>query len=314
VTANATDDVAVAAVSFMVNGQPAFTATTAPYQYTFTAPATGSALTLGATAVDFGGNVGQAPNVTLNLIPDPLTTVTGRVVDSNSTPIVGATVSVFTTFTATTGAGGLFTLTGVPTVRGNIVARATATLAGVPASGSSAALTPVPGGTTAAGDITLSSLHGNITLIPYLAAAYRYLVVGHGQNAGFEQPGFNDSAFSTGDAGFGNLAGCSLNTPEFVKTSWPLNTDLLLRKQFNLELMPQSLTVGVAIDNDVQVFVNGQDISGGIRGHEGCPSRDSFIFTVPASVLRVGTNLVAVRAVDRGGAAYADIQVIATFP
>ena len=82
---------------------------------------------------------------------------------------------------------------------------------------------------------------------------------------------------------------------------------LLLRKRFTLDAIPQSLKVAVAIDNDVQVFVNGQDVSGGIRQHEGRPRRDSFVFTVPIGILNVGANLIAVRGVDRGGAAYADI-------
>ncbi|MET0646110.1 MAG: Ig-like domain-containing protein, partial [Pyrinomonadaceae bacterium] len=71
VTVDAADDVAVASVSLFVNGQQAFTTTTPPHQYTFNAPATGSTLTLGATATDFGGNVARADDVTLNLVPDP---------------------------------------------------------------------------------------------------------------------------------------------------------------------------------------------------------------------------------------------------
>ncbi len=314
VTANATDDVAVAAVNFFIDGQLAFTSTTAPYQYTFTAPIVGSTLVLGATAVDFGNNVGQASNVTLNLIPDPLTTVVGRVVNSTGQSVAGSTVTVFSSFSATTGRDGLFTISGVPTVRGDIVARAVGTVGGRAAFGTSSSVPPVPGSLTSVGDIRLSILQGNIDLIPYLATGYKYLVVGHGQNSGFEQPGFDDSAFATGDAGFGSLGGCSLNTTVFVKTDWPLNTDMLLRKQFDIDAIPQSLTVAVAIDNDVQVFVNGHDVSGGIRQHDGCPSRDSFVFTVPTNILNVGTNLIAVRAVDRGGAAYADIQVTAVYP
>jgi hypothetical protein len=163
----------------------------------------------------------------------------------------------------------------------------------------------VPGGVTPVGDVVVSSFQGPVVLVPYLSTGYRYLVVGFDQAAGFEQPNFNDSNFSTGDAGFGNSSGCGLA----VKTDWPVNTDILLRKQFTLVEVPQSLTVGVAIDNDAQVFINGQDVSGGLRGHEGCASRDSFVFNVPVNLLKVGTNLIAVRARDRGGLSYADIQV-----
>jgi len=59
VTVNATDDVAVAAVNLLVNGQPVLTDSVAPYVFYYTVPATATTLTLSATAVDYGGNVGN---------------------------------------------------------------------------------------------------------------------------------------------------------------------------------------------------------------------------------------------------------------
>jgi hypothetical protein len=157
VTANATDDVAVAAVTFLLNGQPAFTSTTAPYQFTFTAPATGSTLTIGAFALDFGNNVGQAPNLTLNLIPDPGTTVVGRVLDRDQNPVPGAVVTTNGQKTATTGADGRFSISSVPTILGNIVVSANATVNGKALSGRSANFPPVPRGVTDVGDILIIS-------------------------------------------------------------------------------------------------------------------------------------------------------------
>jgi hypothetical protein len=157
VTANATDDVGVAAVTFLVNGQVALTKTAPPYQYTFTAPTAGSALTLGATAVDFGGNVGQAANVALDLIPDPGTTVVGRVVDVNGAPLAGATVTTFSR-SATTQADGTFSISGVPTVQGNISVAATASIDGNILTGKSGSFAPVPAGVTNVGDIVITLL------------------------------------------------------------------------------------------------------------------------------------------------------------
>src|SRR5262249_9850097 len=155
VTASATDDVAVAAVTFFVDGQSVFTANSAPYQFTFTAPSSGSSLTLGASAVDFGGNVGDATNVLVNLIPDPLTTVVGRVIDASNNPVAGATVSAFTVSTVTA-PDGTFSLPGVSTIQGNIVASARITIAdGTSLVGKSAAVPPVRGGTTNVGDIVV---------------------------------------------------------------------------------------------------------------------------------------------------------------
>ncbi|MCP3999888.1 MAG: hypothetical protein GY727_03160, partial [Gammaproteobacteria bacterium] len=147
-------------------------------------------------------------------------------------------------------------------------------------------------------------------IIPYLDTGYNYKVVSFGEDFGFEQPSFDDSEFSLGDGGFGTPSGfCSLNNSTDVKTTWPLHTDILLRKEFNLPLGASNLKVSVAIDNDVQVFINGIDISGGMNVHEGCPTRDSFVFAAPDGILIEGANLLAVRGRDRGTLSYLDVQV-----
>jgi hypothetical protein len=151
----ATDDVRVAAVNFLVNGTIVFTATSLPYEFTFTAPSTVGPLNLDAAAVDLGGNIGNAPTVTVNVIPDPLTTVTGRTLDNTGLPIAGATVTVFSTFTATSAIDGTFSIPGVPTVRGAITVSATAVVGGKRLNGHSAAINPVPGDVTNVGDIVL---------------------------------------------------------------------------------------------------------------------------------------------------------------
>ncbi len=69
IAVNATDDVAVASVNFLVDGQTLFTTSAAPYQFQYTVPGTATMLIFGATAVDFGNNVGAAQNVPLTLSP-----------------------------------------------------------------------------------------------------------------------------------------------------------------------------------------------------------------------------------------------------
>ena len=162
VTASAEDDIGVASVSLLVNGQVVSTTSAVPYTFTFTAPSSGSTFTIGATASDFGNNVGQAPNVTLNLIPDPLTTVIGRVVDTNGNPVSGATVITLTK-SATTQADGTFLITGVPTVLGDIIVTASAIVNGKTLRGRSQPVAPVPSGTTEVGDLRLTT--GKIALI-----------------------------------------------------------------------------------------------------------------------------------------------------
>ncbi len=84
---DAVDDVAVAAVSLLVDGEVTFTDTTAPYQFTFKVPLGISGLVIGAEAIDIGNNVGVATDASINVIPDPLTTVIGRgAMDFSVTP------------------------------------------------------------------------------------------------------------------------------------------------------------------------------------------------------------------------------------
>lgn len=151
-------------------------------------------------------------------------------------------------------------------------------------------------------------------IVPYLATGYKYQQVSAGTGAGFEAPGFDDASWLTGQAGFGNIAaGCPLNNSTYVKTAWSPLTDILIRRHISLPA-GAGLRVSAAIDNDIQVFINGHDVSGGLRTHEGCAVRGSFVFTVPNNILNVGDNVVAVRGHDRGVDCYLDIQITADLP
>ncbi len=157
---NATDDVAVAAVNFLVNGSIVFTATSKPYQFNYNVPLATGPLVIGAVAVDLGGNTGAAQNVTVQVIPDPGTTVAGVVVDKNNNPVAGAAVVANGGLSATTSANGSFSIANVPTVAGSIFVSATAVVNGVTQRGFSGNFPPVRGGTTNVGDITVGV--GNI--------------------------------------------------------------------------------------------------------------------------------------------------------
>jgi len=67
VRATASDDVAVASVTFSINGVDVFTDTVAPYELQYIVPSGTTSLTIGARATDFGGNVGRATDLTLNV-------------------------------------------------------------------------------------------------------------------------------------------------------------------------------------------------------------------------------------------------------
>ena len=171
--------------------------------------------------------------------------------------------------------------------------------------------TLAPGTTTTVSPATLQA--GSSIVMPYASAGYRYKVVAYGADAGFESTSYDDVAggFSDGTAGFGN-SGCS---PPW-STNWNGLNDILLRKHLSLPAGTTNVTVWVAIDNDVQVFWNGTDISGGLVIHAGCATYDALSFNVPANLLTSGDNLLAARGrnVDSGSPQFIDLKVTAVLP
>ena len=153
---------------------------------------------------------------------------------------------------------------------------------------------------------------GTVTLLNYLSGGYHYKSVPRDSEQGFQNPGFVEH-WRIGTAGFGNWVGtCSLNTPAYAKTAWPSGTNMLLRKNVFVPGGSTNVVLEAAVDNGIQVYVNGIDISGGMRSRNGCPSRGNFRFSVPDNVLNKGANnLIAVRGRDTGGANYLDVKITA---
>ena len=141
--------------------------------------------------------------------------------------------------------------------------------------------------------------------VPYGSGGWRYQVVSHGAQPGFEAPGYNDATWSVGTAPFGNQ-GCA-GTPAPV-TSWPLSTDLLVRRTFDINpaTLEGDLALKVAIDNDVDVFFNGVLIAS--NDFEGC-GQEKATFEIPRALAVNGSNTLAVRAIDRGGINYLDLDL-----
>ncbi|WP_166892362.1 Ig-like domain-containing protein [Massilia sp. CCM 8734] len=160
VAVDAADDIAVAAVRFRIDGQGVFTSTTAPHQYTFTVPDGVGTLTLGAIARDLGGNEGSAAPVVVSVVPDPLTTVVGQVVDVAGNAVPGALVSAAGGRTAITDGAGRFRIAAVPTISARLAIQAKYTPAGGAVHiGASPALAAVAGGDTQAGTTTVVELN-----------------------------------------------------------------------------------------------------------------------------------------------------------
>ena len=158
IRATATDNVGVSRVTFTSSvGGLNLTDSSSPYEVPFVVPIGVSSVTLSTASFDIAGNRGNSPPVSLNVISDPLTSVAGRVLDENQTPLSGASVSVLG-HTGSTGPDGAFFIVNVPTVQGNLVVAATFTQQdGTVLAGSSAPTPPVRGGTTNVGNIVVTS-------------------------------------------------------------------------------------------------------------------------------------------------------------
>jgi hypothetical protein len=167
---NATDDVGVASVTLTANGLPLETQTKSPFDFTITVPSSGSTLTFAASATDFGETTTQSSSVAVNLIPDPLTTVTGTVRNGQGVPVAGASVDCFGS-RATSDGSGNFTVTGITTIHGDISCTAAARIGDVGHAAFSIPKPPVRGGTTNIGSILISPLVlaplGSVTIPGY---------------------------------------------------------------------------------------------------------------------------------------------------
>ncbi len=150
--------------------------------------------------------------------------------------------------------------------------------------------------------------HGTtVTAVSNMDSGYRYQVVDHGLGAGFEAVGFDDSAWSFGAAGFGTTSGvCWWNSPSYVQTEWPGNTDILVRKTIDLPAGAHNLRVSGNIDNNATVYVNGVQIGSVESGY--C-YQNMINFTAPDELLVAGTNVLAIRGEDTGAPSYLDVQV-----
>ncbi|HUG75684.1 MAG TPA: Ig-like domain-containing protein [Acidimicrobiia bacterium] len=70
VRAEASDDIRVARVRFLVDGEAVFEDFRSPFETTLTAPIGTTSITVGAEAADFGGNVGTAEEQVVAILPD----------------------------------------------------------------------------------------------------------------------------------------------------------------------------------------------------------------------------------------------------
>ena len=126
----------------------------------------------------------------------------------------------------------------------------------------------------------------------------------------FMDPSYNDSGWPIGIGPFGSgvLGEGTCPLQAYAQTGWGSPTRLLLRTRFEAD--PGVPLIGhFAVDNDVVgIWVNGILVAS--AGHDGCPVRDEFFFTVPSAVLNRGSaNVIAVHASNNGSEAYFELRL-----
>jgi hypothetical protein len=165
----ATDDSRILSVQFFVDGTEVGFNSSPPYLFHAAAPSAGQLMTIHAVGFDDGGLRSTSADIVVQGVPDPGTTVNGSVTDGNGSPVAGATVTVSaggSTLTASTGAGGSFSIAQVPAAQGNLFISASGTVGGCAADGRLA--TPVPpvvGGSTDVGAITITAATAQTTTV-----------------------------------------------------------------------------------------------------------------------------------------------------
>jgi len=155
VRVRATDNVAVQDIVLESDGAVLETAKGPDLVHPFIAPSEPGTVQFEARARDFAGNTALASPVTVQVVPDPLTTVIGRVV-TDSGPVEGATVTVSGLLTSSL-ADGTFEITGAPTVPRRVTIEVTTTVEGESLTGSTTNVFLVRGGTTNVGDIRIEN-------------------------------------------------------------------------------------------------------------------------------------------------------------
>ncbi|WP_433172930.1 hypothetical protein [Actinoallomurus sp. CA-150999] len=165
------------------------------------------------------------------------------------------------------------------------------------------------GAPTAASASPAPPERATITALDYNSTGWKYRQVPSPSVVpGFQDPDFDDSGWSTGQAAFGTTTGCPFNAS--VKTPWQPNTDILVRHWLRIPRFAQDVRIQGTIDNDAQVYLNGRLLQTVRSGY--CRA-NTIDVTVPQNVLE-RCNLLAIRGHDYGASTFLDVRVTYTRP
>jgi hypothetical protein len=163
-------------------------------------------------------------------------------------------------------------------------------------------------------NIDLSGAAADSELGP-LSTGWRYLIVALTDTADYSADDYDDSAWSLGQMPFASAAGQpfaeAAGFPAIMNTEWPVNTRIWLRRTFTVGSIAD-VVLEIFIDNFATVWVNGELVLDATNTTE-----SAVTFTVPASVIRQGENVLVLRGDDDAEVsaedfAYAAFKLVAT--
>ncbi|MEO8496641.1 MAG: beta-galactosidase, partial [Planctomycetota bacterium] len=124
---------------------------------------------------------------------------------------------------------------------------------------------------------------------------------------GWEQAGFDDSDWQTGEGGFGT----KITPNTTVRTEWSTN-DLWVRRTFTLDETVSRPSLRLFHDEDAEVYINGTlvaKVEGYVVQYVEIPLSDES-----AHALRRGENTIAVYCHQTTGGQYIDVGVVDLMP
>lgn len=146
-----------------------------------------------------------------------------------------------------------------------------------------------------------------VTVLGYNSTDWKYLQVPPAKDAPFfHEPNFDDSDWPSGQEGFGTTNGaCPWNNSTNVKTTWAVNSDILIRHWVHIPHKARTIRIQGTVDNDARVYFNGRLVQSVRSG--GCLA-NAINVVLPARG-RYGSNLLAIHGHDYGTGTYLNVQV-----
>ena len=123
---------------------------------------------------------------------------------------------------------------------------------------------------------------------------------------GWEKELFDDSAWASGPAGFGNAKVKADHKTAVVRTLWE-SPAIWLRRTFEFTgKIPSQMMLDIFFDEDATVYLNGIKIKS-FKGHNTDYTSEELDQDIVLKALRKGRNSLAVSAVNKRGGAYIDL-------